>query len=67
MGHIAGIASAVIGATSSAISLALGTLIGQLYNGTVFPVTIGFLLLGLISLLIMRQTEEKKQVEAAAT
>lgn len=66
MGHIAGIASAVIGATSSVISLALGTLIGQLYNGTALPVTFGFLVLGLLSLLIMRQAETEKPAEASA-
>lgn len=56
MGHIAGIASAVIGATSSIISLILGTLIGQLYDGTLVPVTTGFAALGLCALLVMRHS-----------
>jgi DHA1 family bicyclomycin/chloramphenicol resistance-like MFS transporter len=46
-------ASAIIGATSSIISLALGTLIGQLYDGTLRPIALGFFLLGLVSWLLM--------------
>lgn len=53
MGHIAGIAAALIGATSSVISIALGTFIGQLYDGTLIPLIWGFLVLGSISLFIM--------------
>ncbi len=56
MGHIAGIASAVIGATSSVISLVLGTLIGQSYDGTLVPVASGFAVLGVCSLMMMRYT-----------
>jgi DHA1 family bicyclomycin/chloramphenicol resistance-like MFS transporter len=54
MGEVAGLASAIIGATSSIISLVLGTLIGQLYDGTLRPIALGFLLLGLVSWLLMR-------------
>lgn len=54
MGDVAGMASAIIGATSSIISLALGTLIGQLYDGTLRPIALGFFLLGLVSWLLMR-------------
>jgi len=54
MGAVAGLASAIIGATSSVISLVLGTLIGQMYDGTVWPITLGFLLLGLASWLLMQ-------------
>ena len=43
MGHIAGIASAFCGALSSAISVMLGTIIGQMYNGTLLPLSLGFL------------------------
>lgn len=53
MGHIAGIASAVIGATSSVISLVLGTLIGQSYDGTLVPVGTGFAVLALCALVVM--------------
>ncbi|HYD18519.1 MAG TPA: multidrug effflux MFS transporter [Patescibacteria group bacterium] len=53
MGHIAGMASAVIGASSSLISMTLGSYIGQLYNGTLVPIATGFLTLSLLSLGIM--------------
>jgi DHA1 family bicyclomycin/chloramphenicol resistance-like MFS transporter len=58
MGHIAGVASAVTGAMSSLLSVSLGTLIGQLYNGTLIPLTIGFLVLNLISLALMKAAGE---------
>ncbi len=45
MGHLAGVASAVIGALSSIISVIAGTLIGQMYNDTLWPLIIGFLIL----------------------
>ncbi len=54
MGEVAGMASAIIGASSSIISLLLGTLIGQLYDNTLRPIALGFLLLGLVSWLLMR-------------
>ncbi len=54
MGDVAGMASAIIGATSSVISLLLGTLIGQLYDNTLRPLSLGFLLIGLVSWLLMR-------------
>jgi MFS transporter, DHA1 family, multidrug resistance protein len=53
MGHIAGIASAIIGAVSSIVALTLGTAIGQAYNNTLMPVTIGFLLLCTLARLAM--------------
>ncbi len=53
MGDVAGMASAIIGATSSVISLALGTLIGQAYDNTLWPIVMGFFLLGMTSWLLM--------------
>ncbi|HEU0096142.1 MAG TPA: hypothetical protein VFQ52_06785 [Rhizomicrobium sp.] len=53
MGELAGIASAIIGAVSSVISLALGTVIGQLYNNTLIPIALGFLALGTVSWLLI--------------
>lgn len=52
MGHIAGVASATIGVVSSALSLALGTIIGQLYSGTPLPVIFGFLFLSSATFLL---------------
>jgi len=61
MEHVAGIASAVIGATSSLISMSLGALIGQLYNNTLVPMLVGFLVLNLLCLGIMRFAEPEAQ------
>jgi len=54
MGHVAGIASAVIGAVSSIISMLIGTAIGQLYNNTLIPVTLGFLVMTTLALGLMK-------------
>lgn len=53
MGHIAGIASAVIGCLSNIISMMLGAFIGQLYQGTLVPILFGFIVLGLIAIAVM--------------
>ena len=50
MGHIAGTASAIVGSTSSIISMIAGTIIGQLYDGTLLPFLSGFTFLGLVAL-----------------
>ncbi|NRB82032.1 MAG: Bcr/CflA family drug resistance efflux transporter, partial [Saccharospirillaceae bacterium] len=49
MGDNAGIASAVIGSVSSIMSIIIGTTIGQLYDGTVLPLTMGFVFIGAIA------------------
>lgn len=54
MGEIAGVASAVIGSVSSLLALSLGTLIGQAFNNTLLPVTLGFLILCSLAGLAMR-------------
>jgi MFS transporter, DHA1 family, multidrug resistance protein len=51
LGHIAGTGAAVVGATSMLISLALGTWIGQSYDGTVSPLVVGFAVLSACSIL----------------
>jgi len=47
MGHFAGIASGIIGSLSSAISVIIGTVIGQSYNNSLQPLIIGFLALSI--------------------
>ncbi len=54
LGHIAGIGAAVVGAASTLISMMLGTVIGQSFNGTVLPLVTGFALLSLASYGVMR-------------
>lgn len=49
MGHIAGIASAVIGSVSTIIGALLGGFIGSFYESSVFPIITGFALLAFIA------------------
>jgi MFS transporter, DHA1 family, multidrug resistance protein len=60
MGHLAGVASSVIGALTSAISMLLGSFIGQLFNMTLVPLVAGFIILGglalFIQFLLLRQS-----------
>jgi len=49
LGAVAGTGSAIVGGVSMLISLALGTAIGQGYNGTVLPLVAGFAVLSLCS------------------
>ena len=57
VGHIAGVAAAVIGTISTALAVICGGAIAQLYDGTVLPVVAGFALMGTGSLLIMALVE----------
>jgi DHA1 family bicyclomycin/chloramphenicol resistance-like MFS transporter len=59
MGHIAGIASAIIGAVSNVIAIPLGTIIGQMYDGTLMPMVTGFSVLSFAALLIMLVGDRK--------
>jgi MFS transporter, DHA1 family, multidrug resistance protein len=60
MGHVAGIASAVIGASSSILAMLIGTGIGQLYNNTLIPMTCGFLLLSGACLVVLNLAQQHK-------
>ena len=53
LGHIAGTGAAVVGGLQTLISLALGTAIGQSYDGTLLPFTTGFLLCSLAALAVV--------------
>jgi DHA1 family bicyclomycin/chloramphenicol resistance-like MFS transporter len=53
LGHIAGVAAAVIGSITTFVSLGLGTIIAQLYDGTVLPLVGSFAVLGAMSLAAM--------------
>ncbi len=53
MGEVAGMASAIIGSVSSMLSLALGTFIGQMYNNTLIPIALGFIVLGSLAYILM--------------
>lgn len=53
MGHIAGTAAAVVGSVSTFLSLGPGTLVGQGYNQTLYPLVLGFALCAALSLVLM--------------
>jgi DHA1 family bicyclomycin/chloramphenicol resistance-like MFS transporter len=57
MGHVAGVASAVIGSISGALALLLGTLFGRAYDGTVLPLVAGFTTSALSALLVTEIAE----------
>jgi DHA1 family bicyclomycin/chloramphenicol resistance-like MFS transporter len=57
LGKVAGTGASVVGGLSTTISLPLGTIIGQTYNGTVIPLVTGFFVLSLMSMLAMRWAE----------
>jgi DHA1 family bicyclomycin/chloramphenicol resistance-like MFS transporter len=61
VGHIAGLGASLIGAISTLLSVGIGTLIGQAYNGTVLPLVLGFALTGFsVSLLLLLTPSPKK-------
>lgn len=57
MGRIAGTASSFVGAVTTALGAGLGLWIGQAYDGTIVPLTIGFAALGVCSLAVVLATE----------
>lgn len=65
MGHVAGIASAIIGSTSSIMSLIIGTIIGQLYDGSTLPMTVGFLIMSSLALFLLTYAEKHKTPQEA--
>ena len=54
LGHMAGIGAAIVGALSTLISMALGTIIGQSYNGTIMPLVIGLAVLTGMAYFVVR-------------
>ncbi|BFM47840.1 multidrug effflux MFS transporter [Marinomonas sp. THO17] len=61
MGHVAGIASAIIGSVSSIMSMSIGTLIGQIYDNTLIPISGGFVITGSLALCIMLWAEKGQE------
>jgi DHA1 family bicyclomycin/chloramphenicol resistance-like MFS transporter len=59
LGYLAGIGAAVVGSLTTLIQMPLGTIIGQNYNGTIFPLFIGLAVLTGLSIFIVRWTEAK--------
>lgn len=61
MGHIAGIAAAVIGSLTTLISTVLGNILGQAYDGTVRPMVFGFAVLTIASTAVMAYVERGRR------
>lgn len=61
MGHIAGVAAAVIGSGATVISSVLGWALGQAYDGTVRPMIAGFAVLTLLASLSMILAERYRR------
>lgn len=57
LGHIAGVGASVVGALATLLSVPIGTLIAQSFDGTILPLVGGFTLLGLATLAMMIWTE----------
>jgi DHA1 family bicyclomycin/chloramphenicol resistance-like MFS transporter len=54
LGHMAGIGAAVVGSLSTLISVPIGTVIGQSYNGTILPLVVGMVILAGLSAVVAR-------------
>ena len=59
LGHMAGIGAAIVGSLSTLISMPLGTIIGQSYNGTLLPLIVGMAVLTGLAILVVRWAEAK--------
>lgn len=57
LGEFAGLGSAFVGAMSTMISLPLGWVISDAYDGTIYPLVTGFAVLGLMAWLVMLWTD----------
>ncbi len=58
LGHIAGLGSAVVGSVSTLMSVMLGVIVADAYNGTVLPLVAGFSVLSVLGLITMYWTEK---------
>lgn len=59
MGHIAGLAAAIIGSVSGVVALAIGTPFGRAYDGTVLPLIGGYMSCGLLALALTTWAERQ--------
>jgi MFS transporter, DHA1 family, multidrug resistance protein len=57
-GHIAGTASSLYGSITTLLGIGVGMLIGQSYDGTLLPFSVGFFICGLVALAIAAITEK---------
>jgi DHA1 family bicyclomycin/chloramphenicol resistance-like MFS transporter len=60
LGHVAGTASSVVSSLQTILGGVLGAIIGLAYDGTVFPLALGFVILSLFSFGIIVLTERNR-------
>ena len=60
LGHLAGIGAAVVGSLSTLIQMPFGTIVGQNYNGTIFPLVIGMAISSGLSIFVVRWAESNQ-------
>jgi len=63
VGHIAGVASSIIGAGTTFVSMSLGALVGQFYDQTLQPLIGGYFALAFTAYVIMYMIERKDIAE----
>jgi DHA1 family bicyclomycin/chloramphenicol resistance-like MFS transporter len=56
LGHVAGTAAAVIGSVTTLLAVVLSYLVGQAYDGTLYPLALAFVSLITVSVLLTRLT-----------
>jgi len=64
LANAAGIGAAIVGSISTFISLSIGTMMGQAYDGTLWPLSIGYTVLGLASIMVFLWTEKGRTAAA---
>lgn len=60
VGEVAGTASAILGTVATGAAAILGAVVDRLYNGTVLPLSVAFLVAGVLGLVIVVWTERGK-------
>ncbi len=58
LGHIAGLGSAVVGSVSTLMSVILGIIVANAYDGTILPLVAGFSVLSILGLITMYWTQK---------
>ena len=57
VGHMAGIGAALVGSLLLILGLPFGWAIGYWFDGTLYPIIIGFALLGIVALVLAKWTD----------
>ena len=57
LGNVAGTAAAVIGSITTMLAVVLSYLVGQAYNGTLFPLALAFVSLITVSALLTKMSK----------